>query len=189
MDCNWDNEDGACVERCLEGDSEAFDELVVRYQKPVFNAIYHLVHDYEDARELTQSAFLRVFMNLDKFDPQRRFFSWLYRIAVNEAINFLAARKVTEPIDPSLRSPSAGPDAQLEAKDIVGHIQGGILVLSPDYRAVVVLRHFLDLSYDEGAEILEIPVKTFKSRLYSARQLLREYLIAHGYGTRRDSSA
>jgi RNA polymerase sigma-70 factor, ECF subfamily len=189
MDCNWDHEDGNCVRRCLQGDTEAFDELVVRYQRPVFNAIYRLVNDYEDARELSQTAFLKAFMNLRRFDHDKRFFSWLYRIAVNEALNFVAGKRKVEPIDPSMRSTEAGPVELLESKVTASHIEAAMATLSPEYRAAVVLRHFLDLSYDEAADVLEIPVKTFKSRLYSARQILRERLLAKGYDRGKNGNA
>lgn len=181
-DCTSDSTDGECVRRCLDGETEAFDDIVRRYQKPVFNAIYHMVNDYEDTRELSQSAFMKAFMHLKSFDQRRPFFSWLYRIAINEAINFLSARRIVEPIAADLASRAAGPEEQMEAKEIGAHLEAAMATLQPDYRAAVVLRHSLGLSYDQAAEIAGIPVKTFKSRLYSARQLLRLQLAAKGLG-------
>lgn len=180
--CTSDSTDGECVRRCLRGETEAFDEIVLRYQKPVFNAIYHMVNDYEDTRELSQSSFMKAFMHLKSFDQRRAFFSWLYRIAINEAINFLSAKRVVEPIAADLPSSAAGPAERMEAKEIGAHLEAAMATLQPDYRAAVVLRHSLGLSYDQAAEIAGIPVKTFKSRLYSARQLLRLQLAAKGLG-------
>lgn len=180
--CTSDSTDGECVRRCLRGETEAFDEIVLRYQKPVFNAIYHMVNDYEDTRELSQSAFMKAFMHLKSFDQRRPFFSWLYRIAINEAINFLSAKRIVEPIPPDLPSPAAGPAERMEAKEIGDHLEAAMATLQPDYRAAVVLRHSLELSYEQAAEVAGIHVKTFKSRLYSARQLLRLQLAAKGLG-------
>jgi len=189
MDCTSDKIDSDCVRRCLEGETAAFDELVVRYERPVFNAIYQMVNDYEDTRELSQTAFLKAYMNLKSFDQDKRFFSWLYRIAVNESLNFLASKRVIEPIDPTLRSTEAGPAEKLEAKRIAENVEAAMATLTADYRAAVVLRHFLDLSYEEAAEILGIPVKTYKSRLYSARQILRERLVEKGFDRRDEAYA
>jgi RNA polymerase sigma-70 factor, ECF subfamily len=181
-DCTSDSTDGECVRRCLRGETEAFDEIVLRYQKPVFNAIFHMVNDYEDTRDLSQSAFMKAFMHLKSFDQRRPLFSWLYRIAINEAINFLSAKRIAEPIAADHPSPAAGPAERLEAKEIGVHLEAALAKLQPDYRAAVVLRHSLGLSYDQAAEVAGIPVKTFKSRLYSARQLLRLQLAAKGLG-------
>lgn len=180
--CTSDSTDGECVRRCLRGETEAFDQIVLRYQKPVFNAIYHMVNDYEDSRELSQSAFMKAFMHLKSFDQRRPFFSWLYRIAINEAINFLSAKRMVEPITADVLSPAAGPAERMEAKEIGEHLEAAMAALQPDYRAAVVLRHSLGLSYDQAAEVAGIPVKTFKSRLYTARQLLRLELAAKGLG-------
>lgn len=180
--CTSDSTDGECVRRCLRGETEAFDEIVLRYQRPVFNAIFHMVNDYEDTRELSQSAFMKAFMHLKSFDQRRPFFSWLYRIAINEAINHLSAKRIVEPIATDLPSPAAGPAERLEAKEIGAHLEAAMATLQPDYHAAVVLRHSLGLSYDQAAEVAGIPVKTFKSRLYSARQLLRLQLAAKGLG-------
>ncbi|MBW3670661.1 MAG: sigma-70 family RNA polymerase sigma factor [Acidobacteria bacterium] len=188
-DCTSAIEDGDCVRRCLQGDTAAFDEVVVRYQKPVFNAIFHMVNNYEDTRDLSQSAFLKAFINLESFDERRPLFSWLYRIAINEALNFLSGKRRVEPIVVDPPSTAAGPDEDFEAKEIARQLEDAMAQLSPDYRAAVVLRHSLGLSYDEAAEILAIPVKTFKSRLYSARQMLREHLMANGFGRQTSSNA
>jgi RNA polymerase sigma-70 factor (ECF subfamily) len=166
--------DEACVERCLHGDPEAFGTLIEKYQRPIFAAILHMVDNYEDARELTQQVFLKSYQHLAGYERGRKFFSWLYRIAVNEAINHVRARRQFEPLDDERPDfPSTAPIASLESRRSVREAIG---TLKPEHRAVIVLRHFMDCSYEDAAEILGIPVKTVKSRLFTARQLLRDRL-------------
>lgn len=182
MICNSDKQDAECVRRVLEGDTDAFEELVIRYQKPVFNAICRMLHDPEDAREIAQTAFMKAFTNLGTFDTNRRFFSWLYRIAMNDCINFLAAKHESEPLLESERSAAASPEENLAAAEARRDVDQALSRLSPECRSVVVLRHVVGYSYRDAAEILGIPEKTVKSRLYSARQSLRDELAAKGYG-------
>jgi RNA polymerase sigma-70 factor (ECF subfamily) len=177
-----DQLDVLCVRRCLDGRAEAFEEIVARYQKPMFNLIYQMVHDYEDAREITQTAFLKAFSSLKRFDQERRFFSWLCRIAMNESINALASRKPSEPILSDFASAAASPEDRASAAEVRACLRRALQTLSPEYRAVITLRHIANCSYREASEILGIPEKTVKSRLFSARQLLREELRARGFG-------
>lgn len=181
MNCTTDSEDNECIRRCLDGDADAFEGLVVRYQKPVFNAIYQMVQSREDASEICQAVFLKAYVNLKAFDPDRRFFSWIYRIAMNDSINFLSSRRQTEPIPATYQSPAAGPGESLEASELRKHLNEAIGRLSPEQRAVLVLRHFTHCSYQEIAATLQIPEKTVKSRLFDARQILREQLASLGY--------
>lgn len=189
MICTSDKRDADCVQRTLTGDHDAFEELVLRYQKPVFNAILRMVRDQEDAREISQNVFMKAFVNLRKFDGEKRFFSWLYRIAMNDSINFLHARRPIEPLIDTHRSADASPEEAFEAAETRRQIEDAMTRLSPDYKAVLVLRHFLGCSYEEMADVLEIPEKTIKSRLFSARHLLRDELLACGFGGRRASHA
>ncbi|MCM2316986.1 MAG: sigma-70 family RNA polymerase sigma factor [Thermoanaerobaculia bacterium] len=189
MNGTSDNDDLNCVRRCLDGETEAFGELVARYQTMVYNAAVHIVRDREDALEVSQAVFLKAFRSLDAFDQRRRFFSWIYRIAINDALNFAAARHPHEPMRPDLPSRLAGPVDMLEAKEAKEHVEAILGRLRPELRAAVVLRHFLDCSYHDAAEILGIPEKTFRSRLYEARQILRKELSALGYGPRGSANA
>lgn len=182
---NYDQADVLCVRQCLEGESDAFAEIVARYQKPVFNVIYHMVHDYEDSREISQTAFLKAFSSLRRFDQGRRFFSWLCRIAVNEAINLISSRKASEPIESDFVSPAANPEDRAQAAEIRSFLRRALLALTPEYRAVITLRHLAGCSYHETSEILGVPEKTVKSRLFSARQILRDQLKARGFGEGR----
>lgn len=163
--------DEACVDRCIRGDLEAFGTLIERYQRPIFAAVLHMVDHHEDARELTQQVFMKAFEHLRTYQRGRKFFSWLYRIAVNESINHVRARRHFEPLDDEHPGfPSLQP---IETLEKVRSVREAVLALRPEYRAVIVLRHFLDCSYDDAAEILQLPVKTVRSRLFSARQMLR----------------
>lgn len=134
-----------------------------------------MVGNYEDARELTQQSFLKAFEHLSSFDPSRRFFSWIYRIAMNESINHLKARRPFEPLDDVVES-SAISSSSMEQIERKRAVREAIATLTPDHRAVIVLRHYLDCSYEEAAETLGIPMKTVKSRLFEARRALRDVL-------------
>ncbi|MGZ8810205.1 MAG: RNA polymerase sigma factor [Thermoanaerobaculia bacterium] len=168
-----DERDRMCVERCLRGDAAAFEEILDRYEKPVFNAIVRLGADREDARDLSQQVFLKIFERLDTYDPSRKFFSWLYRVAINETINHMKGHRAWEPLSNALeyRHPTA--EQELQASESEHEMQEALLALDPKYRLALIVRHFLDLSYEEAADVLSIPVKTVKSRLFTARQMLR----------------
>lgn len=172
--------DNALVQRCLGGDEHAFEVLVVRYQGPIYNAVLRMVRDSEDANDLTQSAFLKAFQQLARFDPQYKFFSWLYRIAINETLNFLKRRSRQEPLDEDRASDDRGPEDALVGADVSRHVQDALMSISAEYRAVLVLRHYHDCSYEDIAVIVGIPEKTVKSRLFSARRQLKELLEAKG---------
>jgi len=173
--------DRACVARCLEGDVDAFAGLIDRYQHPVFNAILHMVRDYEDAREICQQVFMKVYEHLGTYDPDRKFFSWIYRVAMNESINHLKARREWEPLDDTIPDSAASPAETMESKERDRSVRAAVMALQTNYRAVIVLRHFLQFSYQETADTLNVPVKTVKSRLFTARQLLREWLGPQGH--------
>ena len=169
------------VERCLRGDTDAFGDLIDRYEQPLYNTVLHMVGNAEDARDLCQQVFVKVFEHLSTYDPQRKFFSWIYRVAVNEAINHIRSRHVTEPLHASLHATQADPAEQFEEAEQWVHLHEEIMKLDANYRAVIILRHFLHLSYADMAEVASVPEKTVKSRLFTARQLLRDAMQARGY--------
>ena len=173
-------DDGTLVQRSLDGDRAAFGELVVRYQRPVYNAALRLLHDPEEAKDVAQTTFLSVFEHLADYDPNYKFYSWIYRIAVNESLNTLGRRKPLEEISGEEVDGSPGPDRHAESEQARDAIEGALMRLNPELRSVVVLRHLLHLSYEAMAETLAVPEKTVKSRLYSARQQLRSILLHEG---------
>ncbi len=170
-------DDAELVARCLRGDVEAFEPLVARYQRVLFSVALRFLGDREDARDVTQSAFVKAYEKLSTYDSSHRFFSWIYRIVVNESLNLRQRRPAQQRLDESLASPES-PYAEAEAHETSARIQAGLLQLTAEYREVVVLRHFAELSYTDIGEALGLPEKTVKSRLYSARQRLGQILQA-----------
>jgi RNA polymerase sigma-70 factor (ECF subfamily) len=164
-----DEQDRALVRGYLDGQADAASGLVDRYQKRLFNVALRMTNNTQDAEDVTQTVFLNAFLKMRSYDPQFRFFSWIYRMAVNESLNVLRRRKQMVTLEDF---PVTGPgaDHQAEAQDQVGK---ALMDLKPDDRAVLVLKHFVFFSYEEIADVLEVPVKTVKSRLFTARERLR----------------
>jgi RNA polymerase sigma-70 factor (ECF subfamily) len=174
-----DAQDRALVRRYLDGDREAAGDLVERYQRRIFNVALRMLGNVQDAEDATQTVFGNAFDALKSYDPKYRFFSWIYRMAVNESLNALKRRKqlVTMDEDFDVAAPGNRSSGAVEASDRVGK---ALLDLKPDDRAVVVLHHFVSFSYEEIAAVLEVPVKTVKSRLFTARERLRLTLMEQG---------
>ncbi len=169
--------DGELVRRCLGGDQEAYRPLVERYQKVLYNVAYRMVHDQEDARDLAQGAFVKAYEKLSTHDPANRFFSWVYRILINDTLNFLQRRRPFRPLDLADNAVSpGGPHQDLAARELSRRVRAGLMALPVDSREGVVLRYFADLAYAEMSAAMAIPEKTVKSRLYTARQRLAEIL-------------
>jgi RNA polymerase sigma-70 factor (ECF subfamily) len=164
-------EDADLVARCLQGEVEAFEPLVIRYQRALFNVAWRMLGDREDARDVVQVAFVKAWEKLGTFDPRYRFFSWIYRIVVNESLN---ARGRRPPLDPLLTDVAApgGPEDELRSRERMDGLQAALLCLAEPDRQVIVLRHFAELSYAEIGDTLGLAEKTVKSRLHEARQRL-----------------
>jgi RNA polymerase sigma-70 factor, ECF subfamily len=171
-----DLEDQQAITRCVRGDTAAFAGLVDRYERVLFSVALRMLGDAEDARDATQDAFVKVFQRLGDYRAEHRFFSWIYRILTNECLNTLRARRPLDPDVPDLVVPGSALQT-LELEERRRAVQAAIDGLPRDYRDVLILRHFAELSYDEVAETLAIPVKTVKSRLYTARQQLGQRLL------------
>jgi RNA polymerase sigma-70 factor (ECF subfamily) len=171
--------DQALVEGCRNGDRAAFAALVVRYQQPIYNAAYRVLGNAEDAADTAQAVFLKVAERLEDYDPRFKFFSWLYRIAVNESLNLLRRNGREEPLDEEMDIPgadSANPEWQLGEAQVSRHVQGALMKMRAEDRVMIALRHFSECSYREIGAILELDEKTVKSRLYEARSRLRGLL-------------
>lgn len=173
-------EDATLVLRCREGDRDAFEQLVVRYQRPVFNVALRMLRNRQDALDVAQTAFLKAFEHLGDYDPAFRFYSWLYRIAINESLNTLALRKPRGELDANTADDGADPDRLAEGDQALDAIEDALMRISPELRTVTILRHITQLSYEQIAETLGLPEKTVKSRLHSARERLREHLRRSG---------
>lgn len=161
-------------------DRETFGAVVRRYGKALFNAAYRIVNDPEEAMDITQTAFIKAYERIDRYDPSHDVFSWLYKITVHEAINVARRRSRLVPLDEDLGAPG-GPDDDCIQNETSRRLQAALMTLSLDYRTVIVLRHFQNLTYREIAAMLDLPEKTVKSRLFSGRRLLRESLLKMGY--------
>lgn len=160
---------------------EAFEELVRRYQNRIYSLAYRMTGDNVEAYDLTQEAFLRCYAALPSFNPALRFAPWLYRIATNLCINFLQSSRVRKGgADPdlALQMPDHAkqPDSLYEEKELRQRIHQAILNLPAKYRAVVILRHMQDKTYEEIAAILDLPLNTVRTHLFRARELLRRRL-------------
>ena len=181
-----EQEDQRNVARFLEGDSAGFADLYEKYRERVFAVLFRTLRDREDALEGTQEVFIKVHQALGRYDPRARFFTWVYRIAMNHAIDRIRRRKVrkeqlydetfTEPRrdQPTERFQKAG--ATLEASEVRERVAAAVASLGEKHRAVFVLFSYEGLGYAAIAETLDIPVGTVMSRLYHARRKVREHL-------------
>lgn len=170
-----DADDLALVARCRAGDMGGFEALVQRYQRVLFTVSLRMLGDYDAANDAAQNAFIKAYQKLETFDGTRRFFSWLYRILVNECLNTRRDNQRHERITRDVAA-AGNPAADLESAERRRAVQAAILALPMDYREVIVLRHFTELSYDEIGETLRVPSKTVKSRLHTARSRLAAML-------------
>ena len=177
------------ITRTLVGDDDAFAILVRTHQTSVYNITYRLVGQREVAQGLIQETFLRAFKALPTFDLNRPFGPWLYRIATNLSINWIRrARAPTVSLEAKssmneeevelleIPDSSSEPAARFTQAETQAELRQAILALPPDYRAVIELRHFQEMNYEEIAEALHMPIGTIKTRLFRARRLLRDRL-------------
>jgi RNA polymerase sigma-70 factor (ECF subfamily) len=159
------------------GDAEAFGELVTRYQAGVFNVCYRMTNERREAEDLAQDTFMRVQSRLETFDLERDFGPWIRRVAANLCLNRLEAQKPVSELDEELDAdPAQSPEAALEVRERSEQIRGALASLPAQYRLVVELRHFQEMSYQEIADELRLPLSDVKSHLFRARKLLAERL-------------
>jgi RNA polymerase sigma-70 factor (ECF subfamily) len=171
------------VQAAMEGDQDAFAELVYTYQDAVYNLCYRLLSERTEAEDASQEAFLRAYLNLQRYDPSRSFKTWLLTIASNHCIDRLRRRRlkwlsIEDDILPNLSLSSDEPEPEDVAimKERREALQTILGKLNPEYRAAVVLRYWYDYSYNEIADILDTTESAIKSRLFRARQILAEHL-------------
>ena len=168
-------DDLALVKQCLAGDAGAFGPLVERYQRVLFTVAMRMLGDYDEATDAAQNALVKAYRKLHTFDESQRFFSWVYRILVNECLNARRAQRGREPLAEDLAI-DRNPADDLESLERRRAVQAAILALPPDLRQVIVLRHFGDRSYEEIAEAIGASTSVVKSRLHTARQKLSQLL-------------
>ena len=170
------DQDTELVARCLRGEVDAFEPLVLRYQRVLYNVAWRFLGDREEARDVVQGAFVKAWAKLPTFDPRHRFFSWIYRIVVNESLNARSRRPPLQTLEESELSAPGGPEEVLRSRERTDCLQAALLRLTGDDREVIILRHFAELSYAEIGETLGLAEKTVKSRLHEARQRLGRVL-------------
>jgi len=175
-----EHKDLEAVRMCLQGQVNAFETIIVQYQKPVLNLAYRIVRNSEDARDIAQSVFVKAFGSLSSFNPRYKFFSWLYRIAINESLNFVDKRNRRVDPDASWTAAAPNPEEELAAGELSGKIEKALMELNASQRALLALS--VDgLSYKEIGLTLELSEKRVKSKLFSARHKLREILGQDGW--------
>lgn len=176
-----DQDDADLVLACQSGNQDAFAILVQRHQRRVFNLVYRMLQQYEEANEVTQETFLAAWQGLAAFRGDARFSTWLYRIAYNCALKQLEQRKRDKALQMAMQA------EPLETEDLTGAelaaihdrqelVREQLSTLPSKYRIVLILRHLQDMTYEEMAEILTMPIGTIKTQLFRARNLLKERL-------------
>jgi len=175
--------DQTIIERILQGDQRAFGDLLDRYEKVVYNAAYRVLGNGPDAEDVTQTVFLKVYENLATYNPKYRFFSWLYRIAINESVN--AKKRLRPSVDLSevTAVESGSAETSLLDSDREEQIGQALMFLTPENRAILILRHYQEFSYREIAYIMDLTESKIKARLFSARQRLGKVLLTKGMST------
>jgi RNA polymerase sigma-70 factor (ECF subfamily) len=172
--------DTELVVRARQGDEAAFEQLVLRHQRYVFNLAYRVLGDYTEAEDITQEAFVRVWRGLSGFRGQARFTTWLYRIVHNLCLNRLPGLQrellQTEPLEEVLADPGPSPADLFAVREQMAFLHAQMDRLPEKYRLVLTLRYLQHLSYDEIAAALEMPMGTVKTHIHRARRLLRERL-------------
>jgi RNA polymerase sigma-70 factor (ECF subfamily) len=179
-----EQDDLLLVAASKNGDQDAFAQLVQRYQRRVFNLVYRMLQQYDEATEITQETFLAAWQGLPAFRGDARFPTWLYRIAYNCSLKQLELRKRDRALQVALETEQVLEDAnnenranaEIDARDRQALIQEHLSHLPAKYRIVLILRHLQDMTYEEMAEILTIPIGTIKTHLFRARNLLKERL-------------
>lgn len=169
------DDDQLQLSRCKTGDQAAFAVLVNRYHRPLYNAAFRVLGNAEDANDITQVVFLKIAERIDEYDPTYKFFSWIYRIAINESLNLLRNHQREVALDDDVEIADAdhmNPEARYHRTEVREHVQQALMRLKLDDRVVITLRHFSEFSYREIADILDLEEKTVKSRLFEARQRL-----------------
>ena len=182
--------DAELVARCLAGSEEAFRQLVLRFERPVLSVISRLVRDPTLAEDLAQETFVKAFRNLRRYDPQRRFASWLFKIGHNTAIDYLRRKQLpTSPLDTPddeprevLRAPvEQGPDEQAARGELAAAIEEALGEMRPQYREILELRFRQGLAYEEIAEVMDLALGTVKVQLHRARKQLAGRLRERGW--------
>lgn len=171
--------------RARDGDHAAFEILVERYQKQIFALAYRLGGDYDEARDMAQESFIRIYQELSRFDATRRFFPWMYRVAHNTCLNILHKRpRDVTPLDHIVeladdRQTESDPSAAYAQLEQAEAVNAALQALPEQYRVPLVLKYLEGMSYQQIAETLALPVTTIETRLFRGRNMLKKTLAAY----------
>ena len=177
--------DAECVRRLLLGETDAFEILVRRHQKAIFNLLYRMLGDYDEAAEISQEAFLSAYRSIGQFRGDANFSTWLYRIALNHAItrrrSLAKLQQRTVPLETAdlVNEQEIDPADTVEQKEIRVEVQKALSDLEPRDAMIILLKDLQDVPYEEVARVLEVPIGTVKSRLHRARKALRTRLAPY----------
>ena len=169
------------VKRCLDGEKEAFSELVTRYKRLIYNVIFNMINNKEEVSDIAQEVFIRIYRALDKYDPQYKFSTWSVKIATNYCLDVIRKKKLdTMPIDDAMgvSSDIDTPEASYLKKEQSDRVNYELSKLPEKYRVPLILYHKNGLSYEEMTQVLNEPMTIIKNRLFRARQMLKEKLSA-----------
>jgi RNA polymerase sigma-70 factor (ECF subfamily) len=179
------------VRRCQAGDTEAFNELVTRYRTRIFGMIYNMIHNEQDAWDLAQDSFVKAWKSIKRFRGQSSFYTWIYRIVMNVTIDWARKKQIKaggtefddaiklKEIDPACKTapkPVALPYETMERSEVRARIDRAIAQLSPEHRAVILMKEIEEMQYHEIAETLGCSIGTVMSRLFYARKKLQDLL-------------
>jgi RNA polymerase sigma-70 factor (ECF subfamily) len=175
--------DAQLVQAALAGDRDAFGDLVTRYQDRLFNSLVRMIGSHEDAADAAQDAFLQAYTKLDSFRGDSKFYTWLYRIAMNVALSRRRRRRTMASIDHAKEAignepldSGESPEEVVISQENIEHVRVGLDQLADEHRQVLVLREIEGFSYEEIADVLSIPLGTVRSRIFRARDELRTRL-------------
>ena len=183
--------DAEYVRRIQRGETESFEILVRRHEKAIFNLVYRMLGDYDDAAETAQEVFLSAYRAIGQFRGDANFSTWLYRIALNHATTRRKSTNTRQhrlvPLDGTelVSDVELGPAESLEKKEVRERVQRALNELEPEDAMIILLRDLQDIAYEDVARVLNIPVGTVKSRLHRARQALKARLAAYVFAGRK----
>ena len=183
--------DSELIEIAISGREESFEELVRRYQRPITNYVYRMLGNYDAALDVTQEIFIKVYNSMARYSSEYKFSTWLYKISHNAAIDYIRRHSVHEQsleaenedgvYQVQYESKRLSPEQERERSEWREEIDTVVKRLPTGYRELILLRHTKDLSYDEIAEITNLPLGTVKNRLFRAREMMREIFVERGF--------
>lgn len=170
------DDDNKLISNTLNGNIESFGMLVEKYQEKMLNLALQITNDKDAAKDIAQTAFIKSYQNLEHFNTSKKFFSWIYRITLNESLNYRKHSQYTENIFDDVNENNTSSQEEIERQEISAIVNKAVNDLDDKYKSLIILKHFQELSYEEIAEITDLPISKVKSRLYIARENLRNIL-------------